>query len=89
MSCQSCSMIEGFTNDTPAYLSAAPTQDLGSELVGTPKPPSQYVQYMKSECNFAAQACIYTAQGEVVCPKEGLGNCGEDKKASGGFFGLF
>lgn len=86
MSCQSCSMIEGFTNETPAYLSAQLDDDA---RVGTPTPPSQYVQYMKSECNYAAQACIYTAQGEVVCPKEGLGNCEENKQNHGSFFGIF
>lgn len=87
MSCQSCSMIEGFSDETPAAFIAPnmPTQ----ELVGMPKPPAGYMPYMKSECNYAAQACIYTAQGEVVCPKEGLGNCGDEKKESKGFLGLF
>lgn len=78
-------MIEGFTNDSPAYLSSSPVPS--TEPVGKPVPDGTYTPYMKSECSFAAQACIYTAQGEVVCPKGGLGDCEDEKKRK--FFGLF
>lgn len=84
MSCQSC-MIEGFVDEAPPNVARnLPSQ----ELVGFPETHDGYMPYMKSECNYAAQPCIYTAQGELVCPKEGLGNCGGEHK-NGGFLGLF
>lgn len=88
MSCLSCGTIEGFTNDSPAYLSPSP---VAIEQVGKPVPEGRYTPYMKSECSFAAQACMYTAQGEMVCPKGGLGDCGGEQKQKddNGFFGLF
>jgi hypothetical protein len=84
MACTSCGMIEGFVNDVPSNLAAnLPTQ----ELVGMQ--PSQDNVYMKSECNYAAQPCMYTAQGTLVCPKEGLGACGQKSEEVKPFFGLF
>lgn len=86
MDCPSC-MIEGFVDELPPNVSGnLPSQ----ELVGFPKPPQGYTPYMKSECNYAAQPCIYSAQGDLVCPKEGLGNCGGSATQKGsGFFGMF
>lgn len=78
--CEMCNAgIEGFTNDYPKFA----TQE--SETKVQVEEPFQ--PYMKSECNFAAQSCIYTAQGEMVCPKDGLGACSKpgDKK----WFGMF
>lgn len=79
--CLSCGGIEGFTND---YL---PTQRLLTPGVAPP-PEAPYIAteetgfmpYMKADCSYATQACIYTAQGSVICPKQGLGNCGAPKR---------
>ena len=82
MACQSCG-IEGFVDGV------AP--DMISQVVSLPKADNGFHQYMKSECNYAAQPCLYTAQGEFICPKEGLGDCGGHKSAEkhpGSFFGL-
>lgn len=70
--CQMCGMVEGFTNDMPAEFNVAPNLP-SQELVGFAPPPAGYQQYLKSESPYGAQQCIYTAQGEIVCPKGGLG----------------
>jgi hypothetical protein len=84
--CTHCGMIEGFTDQMPSHV--AP--DLPSQMmVGMPQPPADYKPFMKSECNYAAQPCIYTAQGTMLCPKEGLGACSQNEKQQQPFFGLF
>lgn len=86
MSCTSCGMIEGFVDSAPDQMNAAPNLPT-QELVGMT--PSKTQMYMKSECNYAAQPCMYTAQGTLVCPKEGLGACDQKSEQVKPFFGMF
>jgi hypothetical protein len=79
-------MIEGFTNSSlsPAspvtgYQAASSTNDFQASTTGF-QPTIAYQPFMKSDCSYAAQPCMYTAQGEMICPKEGLGNCGSSLK---------
>lgn len=75
MNCQSCNVIEGFISETPAFYSRnLPTQDIVGQGQ-TQDSSSPYLPYMKSGCSDVAQPCIYTTQGVVICPKNGLGNC--------------
>lgn len=80
--CVSCGMVEGYSDDIPSEFANNLPQ---SGYAGEQKSPA-FHNYMKSECTYAAQPCMYTAQGELVCPKEGLGNC--EAKGDQKFLGL-
>lgn len=86
MSCASCGMIEGFVDAPSDEMNVAPNLP-AQELVGMT--PSKTQVYMKSECNYAAQPCMYTAQGTLVCPKEGLGACNQKSEQVKPFFAMF
>lgn len=73
--------ITGFT----ASLSGSQAATTGYQTATAPASAYQtatagYQPFMKSDCSYAAQPCMYTAQGEMICPKEGLGNCGSSLK---------
>lgn len=86
MACTSCGMIEGFIDEVPEGFGVAPNLPT-QELVGMKTSGTNV--FMKSDCNSAAQPCMYTAQGALVCPKDGLGACGQKSEDVKPFFGMF
>ena len=73
--------ITGFTaslSGSQAAVASYQTATAGYQTATAPA--SAFQPFMKSDCSYAAQPCMYTAQGEMICPKEGLGNCGSSLK---------
>lgn len=92
MSCTSCSMIEGFENNDSFQNQMQPVQTIEEshsdpsffvtgynrnrdESMGA---MNDYRPIMKSQCSYAAQPCVYTAQGTLMCPGKDNGYCGPE-----------
>lgn len=91
MSCASCMAIEGFTNSPSATTITSDAMITSQQVTGFEKggvsPHGEFMPHMKSQCNYAAPACVYTAQGTLMCPQGGTnsstGYCGVNASEAG------